>query len=127
MPRALLRLIGAATVAAMLLIAAPQLARSQQRAEVTQPVRRAPPAPQDRQLPAPTGPGETLADLGDGIYELGGGGGLDAGIDGSMGADGGNARPPPPLDDASCQVAGGGDAALLGFLFAAGLLLRRRD
>jgi MYXO-CTERM domain-containing protein len=128
---AVVRLIGAIGLAATLLLAAPQLTRAQQRAEVSEakPRVRTPPGPEDLALPAPTRSGESLLDRGGGLYELGGGGadaGVDAGQGADAGADAGQARPPPPLDDASCSVAGGADPALFGFLFAAGLLWRRR-
>lgn len=122
----LVKLIGALGLVMTLFLAAPQMARSQQRAEVSETDQ----APQrDRTLPAPTRSGETLRDVGGGRFELGGGGadaGVDAGVDasgGDAGADAGMARPPPPLDDASCSAAGGpgSGAETMLFLFAAGL------
>lgn len=122
----------AGCLALFLVALSPQRAPAQTRAEVATETSRAlvrtPPGPEDRQLPTPD---PLPAREGGGAAELARGGALDAGIDGPIAdaapAPDGQARPPPPLDDAGCSAAGGaGGMALAGFLLATGLGFRRR-
>lgn len=131
----LFRLLGALGMVLMLTTLSPRQSTAQQRpaAETAEGRTRGAPDPLDRHLAPPTDEGESLTDLGDGHFALGGAdaGVVDASADAALDAadsDAGEVRPAPPLDDASCSISRGADGGLMLALFASGMFLyRRRD
>ena len=114
------RFFGAVGLVLVLSFTTPQLSNANQpRLEISETQPR-------EQLPSPAASGTELRKLDEYHYALGG---VDASPD-AIASDAGvdaNARPPPPLDDATCQTGSSSGAGLVAFLFATGLAFRRRQ